>query len=41
MSNELRSFLTLPYDELEELNLKAKEQRRKRVPLHQLQEERI
>ena len=27
MSNELRNFLTLPYGELEELNLKAKEQR--------------
>ena len=31
MSNELRNFLTLSYDELEELNLKAKEQRKKRV----------
>ena len=41
MATELRSFLTLPYDELEELNLKAKEQRRKRIPAHQLQEERI
>jgi hypothetical protein len=27
MANEFRSFLTLSYDELEELNLKAKEQR--------------
>jgi glutamine synthetase len=41
MSNELRNFLTLSYDELEDLNLRAKEQRRKRVALHQLQEERI
>jgi glutamine synthetase len=41
MSNELRSFLTLPYDELEELNLKAKEQRKNRVPRHQIQEERL
>src|ERR1700684_3013754 len=41
MSNELRSFLTLPYDELEELNLKAKEQRKNRVPLHKMQEERV
>jgi glutamine synthetase len=41
MSNELRSFLTLPYDELEELNLKAKEQRKNRVPQHQIQEERL
>src|SRR5271168_1026166 len=41
MSNELRNFLTLPYDELEALNLKAKEQRKNRVPQHQLQEERL
>jgi len=27
MSTELRNFLALPYDELEELNLKAKKQR--------------
>ena len=27
MSNELRDFLEIPYSELEELNLKAKEQR--------------
>ena len=31
MSTELRNFLALSYDELEELNLKAKEQRRTRV----------
>ena len=31
MSNELRNFLALSYDELEQLNLKAKEQRQKRV----------
>src|SRR6201996_510476 len=41
MSNELRSFLTLTYEQLEELNLKAKDQRRNRVPAHQLQEERL
>ncbi len=41
MSNELRNFLALPYDELEELNLKAKEQRRNRVSAHKVQEERI
>src|SRR5881275_2130617 len=41
MSNELRSFLTLTYDELEELNLKAKEQRRNRVATHKIQEERL
>ena len=33
MSTELRNFLAIPYDELEELNLKAKEQRKNRVPL--------
>src|SRR5262250_1233870 len=41
MSTELRNFLSLSYDELEELNLKAKEQRRNRVALHKIQEERI
>src|SRR5690242_7019895 len=41
MSNELRNFLTLSYDELEELNLKAKEQRKNRVPVHKVQEERL
>ena len=33
MSTELRNFLALTYDELEELNLKAKEQRRTALPL--------
>src|SRR5258708_7214655 len=41
MSNELRNFLALSYDELEQLNLKAKEQRQKRVAEHKIQEERI
>ena len=41
MSNELRNFLALPYDELEELNLKAKKQRMDRVPIHKIQEERL
>ena len=41
MSTELRNFLAIPYDELEELNLKAKEQRLKRVALHKIQEERL
>src|SRR5690348_12083581 len=41
MSTELRSFLALSYDELEELNLKAKEQRKNRVAAHKIQEERI
>jgi glutamine synthetase len=41
MSSELRNFLAIPYDELEELNLKAKEQRRNRVPADQIQEDRL
>src|SRR6201996_3178614 len=41
MPTELRSFLALPYDELEELNLKAKEQRMKRVAAGKIQEERL
>ncbi len=41
MPNELRNFLTLTYDELEELNLKAKDQRKNRVAAHKIQEERI
>jgi glutamine synthetase len=41
MSNELRSFLSLSYDELESLNLKAKEQRKNRVAAHKIQEDRL
>ncbi|HLH09902.1 MAG TPA: glutamine synthetase family protein [Terriglobales bacterium] len=41
MSNELRNFLALSYDELEELNLHAKKQRFDRVDLHKIQEERL
>jgi glutamine synthetase len=41
MFTELRNFLSLPYDELEQLNLKAKEQRKNRVAPHKIQEERI
>ena len=41
LRNELRNFLSLPYDELEELNLKAKEQRKKRVDPAKIQEERL
>jgi len=41
MSTELRNFLAIPYDELEVLNLEAKEQRKTRVPLDQIQEERL
>ena len=38
---ELRNFLALSYDELEELNLKGKEQRKNRVAMHKIQEERL
>ena len=41
MSIELRNFLALSYDELEELNLKAKDQRKNRVAPDQVQEERL
>src|SRR5437016_6466370 len=41
MSNELRNFLALSYGELEDLNLKAKEQRKNRVAAHKIQESRL
>ncbi len=41
MPTELRNFLAIPYDELEEMNLNAKEQRKNRVAPHKIQEERI
>jgi glutamine synthetase len=41
MLNEFRNFLELPYAELEDLNLMAKEQRKKRVPADVIQEERL
>src|ERR1700761_3830301 len=41
MSNELRSFLSLSYGELEEKTLSAKEQRKNRVAPDKIQEERI
>ena len=41
MSNELRNFLSLSYDELEALNLEAKEQRKKRVPVEVIREQRL
>jgi glutamine synthetase len=41
MSTELRNFLAIPYDELEEMNLKAKKQRLDRTPPHKIQEERL
>src|SRR3954471_17653144 len=39
--NPLQDFLSLPYAELEDMNLAAKKQRLERVPMDQLQEERI
>ena len=41
MSTELRDFLALSYEELEQLNLKAKEQRTNRVVAHKIQEDRL
>ena len=41
MPNELRNFLALTYDELEDLNLEAKEQRRNRVPIGKIREKRL
>jgi len=41
MPNELRNFLALSYDELEELNLKAKKQRLDRVATEKVREERL
>jgi glutamine synthetase len=41
MPSEYRDFLELSYEELEELNLQAKEQRKKRVDPETIQEERV
>ena len=41
MPTELRDFLTLSYDELEQLNLNAKEQRKNHVAADKIQEERL
>jgi glutamine synthetase len=41
MPTELRDYLTLPYAELEDLNLEAKEERKKRVPIGKLAEKRL
>ena len=41
MSNELQDYLKLSYFELEERNLKAKEQRLSRVPIDKIREERL
>src|SRR5260370_34577169 len=40
MSNERRDYLKLSYAELEERNLKAKEQRLRRVPIGKIREKR-
>src|SRR4051794_17992361 len=41
MISQLQDRLSLPYAELEELNLHAKEQRKNRVPVEKIQEERL
>src|SRR5882672_10597789 len=41
MTTDLRNFLALSYEELEELNLEAKEQRFKRVAAYKIQEQRL
>src|SRR3712207_323309 len=41
MTAQLRDFLELPYDQLEELNLEAKARRLARTPLDVLREERM
>jgi len=41
MATELRDFLMLPYAELEELNLKAKQQRKDRMAADKIQEKRL
>lgn len=40
-SDGLRDFLEIPYEQLEELNLEAKQQRLDRVPADRIQEERM
>ena len=41
MVSDLQNFLQLSYNELEELNLRAKDQRNKRIPVERIREERI
>ena len=41
MSSEFRNFLALSYDELEEMNLKAKADRLNRVDINKIREERL
>ena len=40
-ATELRNFLSLPYSELEELNLQAKADRKNRVPADEIREKRL
>ena len=41
MSSELRNFLAIPYDKLEEMNLGAKEQRKNRASASKVRDERL
>src|ERR1051326_8591226 len=41
MPNELRDFLEIPYDQLEEMNLEAKAERLARTPLDKVAEKRL
>src|SRR5579863_5073683 len=41
MSSELRNFLAIPYDELEEMNLSAKEARKNRASASKVRDERL
>ncbi len=41
MPNEQRNFLVLPYEELEDLNLQAKEQRKHRIAAEAVRDERL
>src|ERR1700726_1122852 len=41
MSDALRRFIEIPYDELEERNLAAKDQRKRHVPADKIREERL
>ena len=41
MPNELRDFLEIPYDQLEEMNLEAKSERLARTPLDKVAEKRL
>src|SRR5215468_2776901 len=41
MNSQLRDFLEIPYDQLEELNLEAKAKRAARTPVDTIREERL